>query len=57
MAEDEDFEIIEKQPTTKEDSISEDSSFLMKKGDYTIHVLIEEVKNIITKKNNMFKSM
>ena len=51
MAQNEEIEIIEKQSTEKEDLICEDTSFLMKKGDYTIHVLIEEVKNIMTKTN------
>ena len=50
MAQNEDFEIIETK-TTEKDLLCEDTSFLMKKGDYTIHILIEEVKNILTKTN------
>ena len=46
MAQIEDFEILETKTTGKEDLICEDTSFLMKKGDYTVHILIEEVKNI-----------
>ena len=50
MADEEKEPILETKTTTeKEDVIYEDTSFLMKRGDYTIHVLIEEVKNIISK--------
>ena len=44
--------ILESKTTTeKEDIVYADTSFLMKKGDYTVHVLIEEVKNILSKTN------
>ena len=44
--------ILESKTTTeKEDLICEDTSFLMKRGDYTVHILIEEVKNILSKTN------
>ena len=46
MTEQEQETILETKTTTeKEDLIYEDTSFLMKRGDYTVHVLIEEVKN------------
>ena len=50
MSQAEDFEIIETK-TTEKDLLCEDTSFLMKKGDYTIHILIEEIKKIVTKSN------
>ena len=51
MTEQEQEKILETKTTTeKEDLIYEDTSFLMKRGDYTVHVLIEEVKNILSKK-------
>jgi hypothetical protein len=51
MTETQNNETILETKTTmeKEDLIYEDTSFLMKRGDYTVHVLIEEVKNIVTK--------
>ena len=50
MAEEEQEPILESKTTSeKEDVIYEDTSFLMKRGDYTVHVLIEEVKNILSK--------
>ena len=51
MAQNEDFEVIETKTSEKEDLIFEDTSFLMKKGDYTVHILIEEVKNIKKESN------
>ena len=53
MTEQEQETILETKTTTeKEDLIYEDTSFLMKRGDYTVHVLIEEVKNILSKTKN-----
>ncbi len=52
---------IEKQETTNEEIIERvkttlkenpNSLYLMKKGDYSVHVLIEEIKNLIPKGNS-----
>ena len=42
--------IIERVKTTLKENPN--SLYLMKKGDYTVHVLIEEVKNLCTIKEN-----
>ena len=53
MQENEQDSILETKTTLeKEDIVFEDTSFLMKRGDYTVHVLIEEVKNILSKTRN-----
>ena len=48
----EDSALIEKKSTEK-DSLTTSVPILMKKGDYTVHILIEEVKNLISANENL----